>query len=68
MIFEFAQSYPDRIYLIHGDQRADAKKMLDLLMLGAFFDSELSVEVDGQNGIQIFEGLQNLFNNKFGEK
>jgi len=67
MIVKFAQSYPDRIYFIKGNQRANAKSLDEILMLGASPNTVLTVEIIGLNSVSILKGLQDLFESKFGE-
>jgi phosphocarrier protein FPr len=54
---EFAKHYSCELRITHGDRRADAKSVLDVLCLGAGQGDELLLEADGPGSLQALEGI-----------
>jgi phosphocarrier protein HPr len=62
-----AQRFSSRIYLFIGEKKADAKSIMDLMLIGASMGATLTLEVDGDDEESAFEAIKSLINNRFGE-
>ena len=62
-----AQSFTATIFLLRGDQRADAKRPLDLMALGAGCGEQLVVETAGVDADTALETVVRLFESNFAE-
>lgn len=60
-----AQSFESAIVLIHDDQEADAKSILDILTLAAEPGHVLELRAAGSDAEEALARLEQLFKNKF---
>ncbi|WP_319541802.1 HPr family phosphocarrier protein [uncultured Pseudodesulfovibrio sp.] len=60
-----AQSFESAITLIHKDQEADAKSILDILTLAAEPGHVLELRASGADAEEALTRLEQLFKNKF---
>ncbi len=66
-LVEAAKAFESRIELAKGNQRADAKRIMNVLMLEAPVGSELNLIVEGGDEDAAFEAVKALFADRFGE-
>ncbi len=66
-VVQTASAYESKIKIVKGDQEADAKGIMRLMMLAATQGMTLTVSVDGADEDEAFIAMQNIFNNQFGE-
>jgi phosphocarrier protein HPr len=62
-----AQGFESQITLSQGDKRANAKSIMSLLVLAAPKNSELLLEVTGDDETEAEEAIAFLINNRFDE-
>jgi phosphocarrier protein HPr len=66
---ELALSYDNtRIVVRHGDDEADARSLMDLMMLGAGIGEEVEVEARGPEAETAMAGVEALIAAKFHEE
>lgn len=56
-----------RVTLSIGSRKADAKSIIELMMLTAVCGSEVGIEADGDDAQQAIDSLVALFGSGFGE-
>jgi len=65
---ELALGYDDTIIMVRREgEEADARSLMDLMMLGAGIGSEIEVEVDGPDAAAALEAVDSLVAAKFHE-
>ena len=65
---ELALSYEDtQIVVRRDDEEADARSLMDLMMLGAGIGSEIEVEADGERAADALNQIEALVAAKFHE-
>ena len=64
---ELATKYTSRISLSRGDKVADAKSIMEVLMLAAENGSEITIRADGDDAEEAVEALLKLVARKFDE-
>jgi phosphocarrier protein len=64
-VIETASKFASEIYLIKGEQRCNAKSIIDVIMLAAEKGTRLRVEADGADADAAVKSLIELFKNKF---
>lgn len=62
-----AQRFESRITLTKDGKVADAKSIINLMLLGAACGQTLNLEVDGADEEAAFQAVTHLINNRFGE-
>ena len=67
-LVNLASRYGSEIYLIRGARKADAKSILDVMMLAANKGAEVEVSVTGEDENQALEEIGKLIEGKFGEE
>ena len=67
-IVKTAGKFKSKIWLIKDNATADAKSILHVMMLGANFDSLITVRSSGEDEKTAIEAIVALFNNKFDEE
>jgi phosphocarrier protein HPr len=60
-VAQLAMKFHSRVRLTKGSQQADAKSILDLMTLAAGPDTQLILEVDGEDAAEAIEHLTALF-------
>lgn len=65
LIVEAALQFQAEIYVIRGNRRANAKKVLDLLCLGAEQGTSLALEVSGPDADQALAAIKTLIETQF---
>lgn len=69
-LVQTASEFEAEITIICNDQEADAKSIMDVLMLAAIHESFVVIRVNGDNEAeeqQVLTALMRLFNDRFGE-
>lgn len=65
---ELALSYEGtRVIVRKDDDEADARSLMDLMMLGAGIGSEIEVEAEGPQAVQALDAIEALLAAKFHE-
>ena len=59
--------YAADIDVVKGEQRVNGKSIMGVMMLAASHGAELELHIDGEDEAEMFEGLKNLIDNRFGE-
>ena len=62
-----AQKYSSEVRLVLGEQRVDAKSILDILTLALSQGTVLRLEAEGPDAEAALAHLEALFNDRFGE-
>jgi len=65
---EVASRFGSAIDVISGDKRADAKSIMEVLMLAAEKDAELVIQAEGEDAEEAVEALAELVASKFDEE
>jgi phosphocarrier protein HPr len=64
---ELALTYECRIVVRREDEEADARSLMDLMMLGAGIGSEIEVEAEGSDAVEALDAIEALLAAKFHE-
>jgi phosphocarrier protein HPr len=65
---ELALSYEDTIIMVRReDEEADARSLMDLMMLGAGVGSDVEVEAEGPEAQEALDAVEALISAKFHE-
>ncbi len=56
-----------RVTLVLGDQRADARNIMSIMMLAASSGTEIGLEIDGDDEQDAWKAIHQLINNRFDE-
>lgn len=64
-VIETASRFGADIHLVRGDQRCNAKSIIDVIMLAAEKGTRLTVEAEGDDAADAVKALVDLFANKF---
>jgi phosphocarrier protein HPr len=67
-LVQLSNQFASRITLEKEGERADAKSIMEVLMLAAAKDSTLTVTADGRDEAVALDELLRLINDKFGEE
>lgn len=65
MVAREAMRYQSQIFIVRGDQRVDAKSILDVLTLGAEQGAQLIVEAEGPDAPIAVDALARLVESDF---
>jgi phosphotransferase system HPr (HPr) family protein len=66
-VAETARSFQSRITIVGKDGQADARSVINLMMLGAAQGSRLKVRADGPDARAALDAVERLFQDRFGE-
>ena len=64
---KIAQEFASTITVTSSSATANGKSIMNMMMLQASLDSEIVVQVEGEDETESLEALLNLVNQKFGE-
>ncbi|MCB1181485.1 MAG: HPr family phosphocarrier protein [Chlamydiia bacterium] len=67
VIVKFLQQVKSDVFFTYKKETVDAKSILNLLMLAAQKNAEISIFVRGLDAKETLDGLVEVFENKFGE-
>ena len=66
-IVQTANKFASKISITKDRACADAKSILHVMMLGANFDSAITIKASGQDEKEAIDAIASLFEQKFGE-
>jgi phosphotransferase system HPr (HPr) family protein len=64
---ETARRFQSKVTIIGSDGQADARSVINLMMLGAALGARLKVRAEGSDARAALDAVQRLFQNRFGE-
>jgi phosphocarrier protein HPr len=64
---ETARSFQSKVTIVGSGGQADARSVINLMMLGAAIGSRLKVRVEGADARAALDAIQRLFQDRFGE-
>jgi phosphocarrier protein NPr len=64
---ETARGFQSKVTIVGGDGQADARSVINLMMLGAATGTRLKVRVDGPDARAALDAVERLFRDRFGE-
>ena len=67
-IVKSASAYSSKISFIKNGLEVDGKSIMGIMMLAAARGSTVMLHVNGEDEERAVEGMEKLFNDKFGEK
>ncbi|MBF0574171.1 MAG: HPr family phosphocarrier protein [Desulfamplus sp.] len=67
MIAKITRNAESNVWIIDGNNRADASSVIDILTINGKKGKTLILEVDSQNDIQLLDTLADCFQSGFGE-
>jgi len=68
MIVQTAQEFDSSIWIEKENVKINAKSIMNILTLGATYQTELTVSAEGEDEEEAVEELARLFDNKFKEE
>jgi len=66
-LVKLAGQYSSSVELTYGNQLADGKNIMGLMMLAATYGSEINITTMGQDAQRAADAICDLFSNRFGE-
>jgi len=67
-LVDCASLYSSNVHLSNNKRKADAKRILDVMLLGAKAGSELELTVEGEDEDKAFSAIKKLILDRFGER
>ena len=67
MIVQGANKFKSRIWIVKDGIPADAKSIMNVMMLAAAYGSEVVIRASGDDEQQAVTAIEELFNGKFNE-
>lgn len=64
---ETARGFQSKVTIVGKDGQADARSVINLMMLGAAMGARLTVRADGADARAALDAVQRLFQERFGE-
>ncbi|MDC1142677.1 HPr family phosphocarrier protein [Planctomycetota bacterium] len=64
-VIETASRFRAEVFLTNGEQRCNAKSIIDVIMLAAETGTTLTAEAEGDDAQEAIDALKELFANKF---
>ena len=68
IIAKMARTAEKSIWLVHGDDRADAASIIEVLAMGGTRGKEFVLEADSEADLHLLEAIATAFAQGFGEK
>lgn len=68
MIVQTAQQFDSSIWIEKEDVKINAKSIMNILTLGATYQTELTLSAEGPDEVDAVDELGQLFDNKFKEE
>ena len=68
MIVQTASRFESKVILGKDNEEINAKSIMGIITLGAGFDTELTMRVEGSDEQEAADALANLFENRFQEE
>ena len=66
-IVKFLQDYQCEVFFTYNKERVDAKRVLNLIMLAAGKNAQVTITCEGEDAEEAMAGLVAIFENRFGE-
>jgi phosphocarrier protein HPr len=67
LLVQTASQYASSIFLERNNERVNGKSIMGVITLGAVYNSEIKIIVDGEDEDKAIESLSALFERKFEE-
>ncbi len=67
-LVDLACRYQSRITISYKDRTADAKSIMNVMVVGASKGCEVELTVEGEDEQEAMTAIEKLMNNKFGEE
>ncbi|MEJ2664991.1 MAG: HPr family phosphocarrier protein [Spirochaetia bacterium] len=67
LLVQTASQYTSSIFLERNNERVNGKSIMGVITLGAVYNSEIKIIVDGEDEDKAIESLSALFERKFEE-
>ena len=67
-LVDLACRYQSNITISYKDRIADAKSIMNVMVVGASKGCEVELTIEGEDEEQALAAIENLMNNKFGEE
>lgn len=64
---ETARRFQSKVTIVGKDGQADARSVINLMMLGAAIGARLKVRAEGPDARAALDAIQRLFQDRFGE-
>lgn len=68
LLVRLANQFQTKVEIVHGNQRADGKSILEIMSLGAFAGATLVLEACGPDASAALDALAKLFEQGFAEE
>lgn len=68
LFVQASKGFDSKITVYCNGRKADAKSILSVLTLGANLDSEITLEIEGEDEERALKTLLQMIENKFGEE
>ena len=66
-VCDTASKYQANTKIHYGDRQADAKSIMEVMVLGAVYQSEVTISCSGPDEEEALAALYDLISNRFGE-
>ena len=66
-LVDTASRYSSETKIRFNDREINAKSIMNVLVIGATYGSEIEVMVSGEDETEAFQAIQKLINDRFGE-
>ncbi len=66
-IVKFLQDYQCDVFFTYNKEKVDAKSVLNLIMLAAGKNAQITITCEGEDAEEAMVGLVTIFQNRFGE-
>jgi phosphotransferase system HPr (HPr) family protein len=66
-VAETVRSFQSKVTIIGQDGQADARSVINLMMLGAAMGARLRIRAEGPDARAALDAVQRLFQDRFGE-
>jgi len=67
LLVQTASQYASSVFLERDNERVNGKSIMGVITLGAVYNSEIKIIVDGKDEEKALESLSSLFERKFEE-
>ncbi|MGH7913835.1 MAG: HPr family phosphocarrier protein [Candidatus Binataceae bacterium] len=64
---ETARRFQSKVTIINGDDQADARSVINLMMLGAAMGARLNIRAEGADARAALDAVEHLFQDRFDE-
>jgi phosphocarrier protein HPr len=64
-VVETCSRFKSGVYFLKGDIRANAKSIMNIMLLAAEYGAQIQVEADGPDEVEALAAIDELFQSKF---